>query len=520
MNIFQYFVYAGVFLITLYFLSFNNNRLRFLFKAILFTSIIFTAFLVIYGFINFQAEFEGERIKLLFDRVKVSEIIISLSGFPAAYLIMNLEKKKYNYWAAGLSALTLILQIALLLYLKTRASWIAFIIMLFFVFFMSVKIHGKTAVIRKMSLIFAIIIIISSVLYFSIKSNYDLERNSAGSTFASIFDKDYYTNKSRLEFWNASLKMFAENPVCGIGYGNWCGLFPKYAGRLFTDATVGMNAAVNPHNDYLEILAEGGIITFLVFTGIIFTGVFQLYRKSKEDSTTLPFFLTAIVLCITMLFSFTKENVWAFTVFAVCMAAGYSAITESFLSKHRKFNFVLLAAGIALLISGLQYEFFRYRNEKIYTEAMQLKGKGLYKEMLEKLDSVSDFYYWIDMNKMPVDFYRGVGYFELKEYKKALEKFRSARKEAEFYPVIMSNEAGALYMSGKSNEAEAGYNEIKILFPDYIEPQINLLALYTNTGKKDKAGNLLQELERKQLNPKYIKNYSVFLQIKDYLRNN
>ncbi len=60
------------------------------------------------------------------------------------------------------------------------------------------------------------------------------------------------------------------------------------------------------------------------------------------------------------------------------------------------------------------------------------------------------------MNKMPVDYYRGVGYFELKQYDKALEKFRNAREFMKYYPTIMNNEATAFYMTGNYKEAEEG----------------------------------------------------------------
>jgi hypothetical protein len=71
-------------------------------------------------------------------------------------------------------------------------------------------------------------------------------------------------------------------------------------------------------------------------------------------------------------------------------------------------------------------------------------------------------------------------------------------------------------MTGNIKKAEERYLEIKKLFPNYIEPQINLLTLYTNQKQTTEANNLITELSNKSINLRYVKNYSVFLKIKNY----
>ncbi|MFZ4592515.1 MAG: tetratricopeptide repeat protein, partial [Ignavibacteria bacterium] len=87
-----------------------------------------------------------------------------------------------------------------------------------------------------------------------------------------------------------------------------------------------------------------------------------------------------------------------------------------------------------------------------------------------------------------------------------------------YYPTIMNNEASALYMTGKNTEAEQIYLETKVMFPNYIEPQINLLSFYTNQKRIPEAKAILVELGKKTINTKYVKNYSVYLQIKNYFK--
>ena len=519
MDVFLYCIYTGIFLITLHYLSFNNNRLYFLLKAILLASFIITVVFMVYIFIENQPAFQHERISLLFDRVVSSEIVISLISFSLVFLIISCKNVSLKIQYTILSIIIITFQTFLIIYLKTRTSWIAYIIILALFIYFIFSSPRQEVNYRRLFLSLLIAIFLSGIIYWVVPKDYEQERSGLRDTFSSILDEDYYTNKSRINFWKASLKMFTENPFTGIGHGNWQGLYPKYDGHSYTDATIGMNSAVNPHNEYLEVLAEYGIPGFLIFTGFIFTGLYLLFRNSRKEILNLPFFLTTTGICIAMLFSFPSENVWAFSLFVISLAVGYS---DPYIKLKNYFPVLryLSIIGIVLFTFGVWFGINKYVNEKTYLEAMQLKTTSHYAEMLDKLNGVSNFYYPIDMNKMPVDFYRGIGYFELGYYEKALECFKNARELMKYYPVIMNNEAGALYMLGNTKKAEEQYLEIKCLFPDYIEPQINLLALYTNERRKDDAFNLLKELENKELNIIYIKNYSVFLKIKDYLNTN
>jgi tetratricopeptide (TPR) repeat protein len=221
-----------------------------------------------------------------------------------------------------------------------------------------------------------------------------------------------------------------------------------------------------------------------------------------------------------MFFSFPKDNLWVMLIFSLCMSIGYSCDYEFFKNNRLQmfFKVFILFAGILMLCTGMYFKLMSHLNERTYLDAMELKAQGKYTEMLQRLDKVSDFYYPVDMNKMPVDYYRGAAYFELKQYDKALEKFVSARKYLEYYPTLMNNEASALYMTGNYKEAEERYLEVKRLFPNYVEPQINLLSMYANQKRYTETKTLIAELDNIPISIKYVKNYSVFLEIKDYFK--
>lgn len=463
------------------------------------------------------------------DRVGLSEIFICL----IPYSIILLTERKYfqniklKHLFVGIGILLLLVQFINIIFLKTKAGWVSLTVIYLFFFVVIGKYYFKILNLRRIISVNIFLIILSVIISILIPPSKEIGRSNLSKVFTEAFNFNNPSHQARFNFWSASLEMFSEHPITGIGKGKWAGIYPLYNGKSYTDENVDMNSAINPHNDYIEVLAEYGIFGFILFTGFIFTGLYYLFKKSKRELNYLPFFLSALGVCIMMFFSFTKDNFWVMIVFAVCMGVGYSSSIEllimkyEFLRNNKLFlKRTFIAIGILLLTAGTWFKIIEEINEKEYLDAMNLKAQSKYEEMLIKLNGVSDFYYPIDMNKMPVDYYRGVGYYELKQYDKALEKFKSARERMKYYPTIMNNEAAALYMTGNYEEAETRYNEIRNIFPIYIEPKINLLAFYVNQKDYSKANEIITEIENTPFNTKSVKNYSVFLEIKNYFKEN
>jgi O-antigen ligase/Tfp pilus assembly protein PilF len=62
---------------------------------------------------------------------------------------------------------------------------------------------------------------------------------------------------SRLSMWSASLKMFRDFPLWGIGLGSWPDIFPRYRSAPWS-----FYFLREAHNDYVQVLAETGILGF------------------------------------------------------------------------------------------------------------------------------------------------------------------------------------------------------------------------------------------------------------------
>lgn len=78
---------------------------------------------------------------------------------------------------------------------------------------------------------------------------------------------------SRNEIWRASLKMFAANPILGVGFGGYWIAITAY------HEASGLMTPQEAHNDYLELLSSGGLIGFAL--GVWFVvSVIRLARRN------------------------------------------------------------------------------------------------------------------------------------------------------------------------------------------------------------------------------------------------
>jgi O-antigen ligase len=130
----------------------------------------------------------------------------------------------------------------------------------------------------------------------------------------------------RLDWWRNSAYMVADHPVFGIGRGNYVVVYPQYA--ILGDRVMQGQANVNrvgqtiktaihsPHNDYLQLLVEGGPITLVGlvwFLWMMWTR-FQ-WRTASRAAKTLA--LSMLGFLVTAAFHFPLQTVSGVVMFWV-----------------------------------------------------------------------------------------------------------------------------------------------------------------------------------------------------------
>ncbi|MBE0538760.1 MAG: O-antigen ligase family protein [Ignavibacterium sp.] len=330
------------------------------------------------------------------------------------------------------------------------------------------------------------------------------ERSDFGANVKTIADTEYKSNKLRMNFWQASVEMIKENPFTGVGLQKWSGIYPKYYGDEFTDSRIYFVHAIHSHNDFLELFAENGIAAPIIYTIIILLILYNLYKKSKSNENY--FFILLSSLSIVgfsfVAFPFSKFSSYFFLAFA----AGLSLVTVNNKTKVVSLSSNQLKYFLIILIAiGIITSYLRLISELSYVKAIEYKNGGDYKNMLTELENVNSILYPLDPSKQPVEFYRATALYRLNRLDQALIHSINSEKIAPFNPLVLHNTAAIYQSSKKFDNAIIYYEKMRELFPNYIDPQINLLIIYSETSQSKKAQQLFDELIKKDsLNPRLI----------------
>jgi len=212
----------------------------------------------------------------------------------------------------------------------------------------------------------------------------------------SRFDKTFLMtgeiNESRLDYWQDTLVLIKDFPVFGGGFGSFVHLFPSYK-TIPNDSIVD-----HAHNDYFELLADGGLIGFCLaawFVIVILGQGWKMIRK-RRDSYSIFISIGAISGIFGMLIhSFTDFNMYNgadglyfFFMCGLVVSAGHTRIhyrsrptlLESTSSVHRLmmlFFGLLFLLGTIVLQGGQFLARLRYESVKDIYLSQHLKEEKL-----------------------------------------------------------------------------------------------------------------------------------------------
>lgn len=125
-------------------------------------------------------------------------------------------------------------------------------------------------------------------------------------------------SESRLEYWWAAIRGFIDNPILGVGTGNWKIFSISYSKDYINSYVVPYHA----HNDFLQLLAELGIFAgILILISVFFTVkpliADSLKKNSMDGNLSIYLFLSFTVYFIDSLLNFPISrpiNIYTFVI--------------------------------------------------------------------------------------------------------------------------------------------------------------------------------------------------------------
>ena len=356
-----------------------------------------------------------------------------------------------------------------------------------------VKIAFPERFVRITAIILAFLLLVSILLPVVVTSR--LVRSRA----ASVFEKNM-----RLQLWQAALPEIKLAPLFGTGSGTYL-----YYGRKFRDPGV-QRDPVRVHNDYLDLIAEYGILGgagFLIFFGIHIWNGFHTFRwlvvkRMQFSADWRSNSLALNIGCMSAVAAYVVHSVVDFNLHipanSMLMAFVFGVIAnpglETFQAKrpslvlNRIFQFSLPVLGAAILYAGIPKIPGEYYAEKA---RVALRDKNFAVSVLNAKAGIAreqknpDLYYYLgearrnmgDALPAPMDatFYR----LASEAFKQGLQLF----PEDERFLLI---EGWTLDSLGECDEAEKYYEQAMKWDPNSEQVQETYkthLKFLINSGK-------------------------------------
>jgi O-antigen ligase len=92
------------------------------------------------------------------------------------------------------------------------------------------------------------------------------------------------TEPGRLMYWSVALEMINDHPIIGVGVNSFVKAYPKYEQAFGQFPDIGPYA----HNQYLHLMAECGLLGFVVFLGVLVV-VFSALARLLSRRIAAPF---------------------------------------------------------------------------------------------------------------------------------------------------------------------------------------------------------------------------------------
>lgn len=406
----------------------------------------------------------------------------------------------------ALSVLAIVMIILIFFQVQSRAVLFAFIIFGFSLFVLNKRILKKKHFVG----IFLSGIILFGSWYVIMKytDRYDAFVNEINKTLN-------ITSSARYKLYSNSLDLIKENPIFGVGPGNWSVDIWKYG---LYQGKLGRSFAQRPHNDFLWVFSEGGFIAgiaYILLFLILIKDAYYLHKnRNKEDGVFYSLlFSTFLGFGFISLFDFPLERFSHMIIFCVLASFVIAARVKDTNIKTPGWFKILL---IMISFFSVYVASIRYTGEMHATNAINFKEKGRWNYVVKAIDKAyNKDYYEMENTSTPLLWYRGVAYFNQKRYDLAFQDFKASYGVNPYHVHVLNNLATSYQIKGDSKKAKQYYQEVFKVNHTFKEARVNLAAILFNEKRYEQALDVILQSEDwgywHRKNENFQDNYDLYL---------
>ena len=381
-----------------------------------------------------------------------------------------------------LSIISILLILITIVQTQTRSVIIALVIFSISLIILNISKITKKKIYISVALLF--IFLFSSFLFLKSTDRIDPIINEVDKTLD-------FTSSSRYILYTNTLELISQHLFFGVGPGNWSVDIWEYG--IYEGAS-GKSFAQRPHNDFLWVFSEGGLVagvSYILLFLILIRESYLLHKNRKDKNVILYSLLFSCFLGygFISLVDFPMERISHNIVLFVLASIVISAKIKNNKKKiHNSFLYLFISLSLFAVYVG----FIRYMSDIHTTNAIYYKEKGDWNYVLKAIDKgYNPLYYNVENTSTPLLWYRGVAYFNQKKYSLALKDFQSAYKINPFHVHVLNNLATLHQIKGDSKNAKKYYNAVFEVNPTFKESRVNLAAILYNEKKYSEALDMI-----------------------------
>ncbi len=401
----------------------------------------------------------------------------------------------------------------LLIILSNRATWLALLMGFILIGILEywrrreTKYHLSIDKKHLRHTIFSLIVGITfSLVFFS----FFTETNEAQNHLKEIIKLENGSGKDRVELWKRTFNIIKENPIIGCGGANWKIEMLKFGNKgLVSEDNITFYQ--RPHNDFLWITSEfgliGGLLYLLIFVMAIYILIKRIISKSRKETLfyyALLFWVIGFI--IYSFFSFPHERVVQNIILSIFLATiilGDSNFTQKITLYNGWVINIINTICILIILSSIFIGYQRFVSESHVKEALYAKSMNNQSLVISEIISAASYFYPMDPTSTPLSWYRGLAWYQLGNIDSALVYFSEAYELNPYHIHVLNNLATTYTQKERIEEAIVFYNKAITIYPKFDEALLNLCALYYNQGQIDNAYYTLRQVDNDSRNTKY-----------------
>lgn len=307
----------------------------------------------------------------------------------------------------------------------------------------------------------------------------------------------------RKNLWDNTWQMISERPIAGVGAANWQIHMPRYGMQKFHEINYtiseGLTNFQRPHNDFLWVWSETGLIGLLCYIFIFIAslvGAYKLLKREEVLSVKIGYAMLFLQITGFMVISavdFPWERIEHTAV--IFMSVGLIAANHDSIQKWKGVQlkrWVWLFPVVLSLVS-IYVCAQRWQSELQLRKMYRAHATGNWQKLVVEGNKAQSPFFNMDYYSIPVQWYVGVGYFMQDNLVEAKRSFEAAY-QLHPYQVHVLNNYGACYeKEGNHTKAIELLEESHRLSPTFSDGIINLSGAYFNAGRYEDAYNMIMK---------------------------